>query len=91
MLTPKMDRDPGSLQHRGAQRPTGRKPRKRGDGSWEYQPLEEAMVEEGFESIGRYITRRKNTVVQYIATRLILDLCEQYSQRPGSRVSWKWW
>ena len=34
---------------------------------------------------------RQNTVAQEIATRLILDLCEQATQRVGARVSWQWW
>ena len=37
------------------------------------------------------ITRRHNTVAQYIATRPILDLCEQATRRPGARVSQRWW
>ena len=35
------------------------------------------MEEAGFEDIWVYMTRRQNMVVQYIAMRLILDLCEQ--------------
>ena len=34
---------------------------------------------------------RQNTVAQYIATRLILDLYEKYIWRPGAWVSWRWW
>ena len=49
------------------------------------------MTEEGFEGIGKYITRSQNTVAQYIATRLILDLCERSARRPEARVSWRWW
>ena len=49
------------------------------------------MVESGFEGIGTYITRRQNTVAQYIVTRPILDLCELSSRRPGVRVSRRWW
>ena len=30
-------------------------------------------------------------VAQYIATRLILDLCERATQRMGARVSRRWW
>ena len=30
----------------------------------------------GFVTIKEYIRRRQNTVVQYIATRSLLDLCE---------------
>ena len=37
------------------------------------------------------VTRRQNTVTQYIATRPILDLCEQDTWRPGARLSQRWW
>ena len=50
-----------------------------------------AMEEAVFEEIGLYVTRRKNTVTQYIATRPILDLCERYVWRLGAWASWKWW
>ena len=49
------------------------------------------MEEAGFEGIGVYITRRQNTVAQYIETRPILDLCEQSVWRLGAWVSWRWW
>ena len=48
-------------------------------------------MEAGFKGIGKYITRRKNTAAQYIVTRPILDLCERSAQRPGARVSCRWW
>ena len=62
-----------------------------GGGIWEYPSLEEALVEEGFEGIRKYITMRQNTVAQDIATQLILYLCEQSARRPGMRVHWRWW
>ena len=49
------------------------------------------MVEAGLEGIGTYVTRRQNTVAQYIVTRPILDLCERSARRPGTWVSWRWW
>ena len=45
------------------------------------------MEEAGFEEIRTYVTRTQNTVAQYIATRRILDLCEQSARRPGACVS----
>ena len=48
-------------------------------------------MEAVFKGIGKYITRRQNTVGQYIATRPILDLCERSVWRPGARVSRRWW
>ena len=37
------------------------------------------------------ILRRQNTVAQFIATRPILDLCENSTRRQGARVAWRWW
>ena len=48
-------------------------------------------MEAGLERIRKYIMRRQNMVVQYIATRLILDLCERFTRRPRARVSHQWW
>ena len=77
VLTPQMERDLSNFQHRVAQRLTVRHPRRQGGGSWEYPPLEAEVSEAGIDDIGVYITRRQNTVAQYIATRPILGLCKQ--------------
>ena len=49
------------------------------------------MREAGFEGIRKSVTRRQNTIVQYIATRPILDLYNWSTQRLGARVSRRWW
>ena len=49
------------------------------------------MGEAGCEGIRKSVTRSKNTVVQYILTRPIMDLCERSTRRPGARLSWRWW
>ena len=51
----------------------------------------EALGESGLEEIRKSVTRRQNTVAQYIATQPILDLCEMSNWRPGARVSRRWW
>ena len=38
-----------------------------------------------------YISRRQNIVAQFIVTSPIMDLCLAAAQRPGSRVSKRWW
>ena len=48
------------------------------------------MEEAVFEEIGAYVTRRHNTVAQYIATQTILDLYERSAWRPGVWVSQRW-
>ena len=45
-------------------------------------PLGEATRETGLEDVETYITRIQNMVVQYIAMREILDLCEEVERRP---------
>ena len=60
-------------------------------GGGENPPLAVAMKEAYFEEIWVYITRKQNTVKQYIATRPIMDLCEQSFWRPGAWVYWRWW
>ena len=67
VLNTRMERALDSFQHRVARRLTGRQTRRRGDGRWAYPPLEEEIVETGFEEIRNSVTRRKNTIVQYIA------------------------
>ena len=91
VLTSRMERALDSFQHRVARRITGKQPRRRMDGSWEYPPLAEALREAGFEGIRKSVTRRQNTVAQYIVTRPILDLCEKANRWPGARVSRRWW
>ena len=49
------------------------------------------MAEAVFEDIGTYVTRRQNTVAQYIATRPILDLCDWSAWSTGVWVSQRWW
>ena len=91
VLTPRMERSLYIFQHRVAQGITGRQPRRRGGGSWEYPPLYEAIGEAGFEGIIKSVTKRHNMVAQYIATQPILDLCERATHRPGVRVFRRWW
>ena len=81
---------PGQFQSRFVRRITGKHPRQRTDGSWYYPPLAEALGEAGLEEIRKSVTRRQNTVAQYIATRPILDLRERATLRPGARVYRQW-
>ena len=85
VLTQRMEKALDSFQSRFARRISGKHPRQETDGSWEYPPLAEALVEAGLEGIQKSVTRRQNTFAQYIATRPILDLCERATRRPGAR------
>ena len=88
---PKDGAGPGQFYRRVTRRITGKQPRRQTDENWEYPPLAEALGEAGFEDIRKSVTRRQNTVAQYIVTQPILDLCERATRRPGARVSLQWW
>ena len=49
------------------------------------------MGESGSKGIWTYVTRRQNTVAQYIVMRTILYLCEWSALRTGAWVSWRRW
>ena len=79
------------FQHGVARWITGRQPKRWEEGGREYPPLVSDMEEAGFEEIGDYILKRQNTVTQYIATRLILDLCKKTVRRTGAWVDQRCW
>ena len=89
ILTPRMEKALDSFQSRVARKITGRQLRRSKDGSWEYPPLAGVLREAGTVGIQTSITQRQNSIVQYIATRPILDLCQQATRWPGARVSRK--
>ena len=66
-------------------------PKRQPDGTWLYPPIGAALTMVGLEEIGVYISRRQNTVAQYIANHLIMDLCLAAEQNPGMRLSRQWW
>ena len=50
-----------------------------------------AMVEEGLEEVDKYVALHQNTILQFIANRLIMDLCLEADRRPGLQVFCQWW
>ena len=91
VLTPWIERELERFMHGAARRITGRQPQRGWDGKWYYPYLAGAMKEAGFAGIRKSITNRQNTVAQYIATRPIIDLCEQTTQRGGEKVYRRFW
>ena len=91
VVLPRMDRALISFIHGEARRIKGRQPRRGWDGKWFYPSLVRAMEEAGFTDVRTSINRRQNTVLQYIATRPLLDLCEGATKRGGARVTMRWW
>ena len=90
VVSPRMERALSSFIHGAAQRITGRQPRRGWDGKWHYPSLVGVMKEAGFTDVRTSITRRRNTVAQFSATRPLLDLCEGTTQREGARLTMGW-
>ena len=77
VVTPRMERALSGFLHGASRRLIGRQARRGRNGAWHYPSLEGAMREAGLTDIGKSIANRQNTVAQYIATRPLLDLCEE--------------
>ena len=91
VVTPRMERALSGFLHGASRRLTGRQARRGRNSTWHYPSLEGAMREAGLTDIGKSIANRQNTVAQYIATRPLLDLCEEARARKGARVPMRWW
>ena len=57
----------------------------------EYTLAAAAREEAGFEEMEEYIQRRQNMVAQFIATRLLLDMCKYTERTPGAQVEVRRW
>ena len=49
------------------------------------------MAEAGLKEVETYISRRQSTVVQFIVTRTIMDMCLAAERRLVFRVTNRWW
>ena len=81
---------PGGFQDQVARILIGKLPWRRLDRKWEYTSAEAEISEAGFEPMETYIQRGHNTVAQYIATRLLLDLCEAAERKQGEQADILW-
>ena len=70
---------------------TGRLPRRRLDGKWEYTLAEAERAEAGFEPMDTYIWRMQNMVAQYIAMQSLMGLCEMAERKQGAQLGMWWW
>ena len=90
-MTRKMEPSIDAFQGRVARRLTGRQPRRGRYGKWFNPSLAGDLKEAGVVRVRTSILRRQNTLVQFIATRLILGLCEVAERRRGTRVPRRRW
>jgi hypothetical protein len=63
----------------------------RSEGTWQYQPLGNAMEEAGLYSMDEFITRRRKKMVDYVATRSIYNMCHETERRGLNRGHQYWW
>ena len=75
VVTPNIKRISGRFYHSLARPILEKMPLQRMEGMWEYPTLGGATRAAGIEGIKTYISRRQNTVAQYIANLPIMDIC----------------
>ena len=78
---------------RVVRRLTGRVPRfLPWEDRWIYPPLEEAFTVAGLRPLAEYISKRRNRLVEHVATRPIFALCRDAERQSGSpsRLG-MWW
>jgi hypothetical protein len=66
------------------------KPRRGPGYQWIYPKSEDVLEECGLRTIGEYIDIRWQTIAVYVATRPILDKCEQGVRKRGA-IPRRWW
>ena len=91
VLTPQLEKSLKGFHHRAVRRISGMFPKRQRDGKRVYTPIMAALGMVGLEKIVVYIELLQNMVVQYIATRLIMDLCLAADRNPGLHLSRQWW
>ena len=73
----------GRFHHRVVRKLMGRHPHRVRNAVWFYTPLEYAMAEVGLKEVETYVSLPQKKIVQFIATRTIMDLCLEVDQKPG--------
>ena len=56
-----------------------------------YPPIGEALEEAGLYPMKEYLTRRRNRMIDYVATQPIFDMCGAVERQPGSLNRQRWW
>ena len=69
---------------------TGMRPRKRGD-SWVYPKSADVLRAARLRTIGEYIARRRQTVLQAIVDQPILEECRGAERQRGCPTRLYWW
>ena len=89
-VTPHTGQVLGSFQDQVARLLKGWLPRCRLDGRWEYTSAKVSREEAEFEQMETYICKSQNMFTQYIATQLIMYLCNVGERKRGAWVGMQW-
>ena len=66
-------------------------PRENNDGSWIYPASKDVFEEVGLHPIGHYIRVRRNSIIEFVATRPVYEFCKSTERKPGTSHHRKWW
>ena len=92
VITPQVLRVLEGFHHRVARRLSGRRPYYLpAEDRWVYPPIEEALEVANLFPMKHYIDARQNRLAESVATRPILELCQESERRSGSSRRTFWW
>ena len=91
VVTPHMGKALGGSQTQVEGRLTGQLLWRTTDGKWRYTSAAAAREEAWILTMEDCVSRPHNTFTQYVATILLLDLCEGSERALGERVGMWWW
>ena len=66
-------------------------PQENDDGSWTYPASKDVFEEVGLHPIEHYIRVRRNSIIEFVATRPVYEFCTSAERRPGTSHHRKWW
>ena len=90
VTTPSMMRTLEGFHVRAARRMTGMMPERKSDGTWVYPDSEKVLKVAGLCTIAHYVGVWRATVLKYVSTRPIDELCMEASQKhdTGKKTYW---
>ena len=66
-------------------------PQEKDDESWTYPASKDVFEEVGLYPIEHYIRVRRNSIINFVATRPVYEFCKSAERRPGTSHHRKWW
>lgn len=91
VITSSMMKTLEGFHNRVARQLTGRRPRRRNDGTWFYPPIKEALEAAGMFPMSDYIARRRRYLEAYSQDRPLLNICTNTHRLPGTPTGTKFW